>query len=175
MSEKIEYKLRLNIDHFGEFAIGVDSLLTPYLAALKLLVFGVVTSLIAIIYFASLYSTPEASSVAQTFGIAGIIIGLVIAVSAFVFAENKQHKLIAKAMWKRGTQYVRIDEYGIVLNSLHTNDIYQWSAVDNVREVESGICISLFGYSFVPLPDDCLPEGMTRSMALHAVNNWHKA
>lgn len=175
MAEAIEYNVEMSAEDFGRYASGLEIYSRPTVTGIKVLSAVLVAGALMLWVFSGKYAADDVLATARWYGIGSLIAGGAIAFAAVFIVESKGFVLMDEALKMQGKVHTRIDEFGVVAKSTHADYVYRWGAIRDVTEVEGGLCINVFGFTLVPVPDEALPDGLTRSDALARIRSWRQA
>ena len=107
---------------------------------------------------------------------AGLAVGLISAFIALYLTADAQsqalHEIEADMRADRGDAVVTLSSQGAEMRQGDEVYALNWPAVTRIEEFSKGFMIFTTIFRGVPVPDDALPEGMTRADALRRVNEW---
>ncbi len=175
MYSEIRYDWRLDgdmIDRFGDVAETGQGIGRNYVLGLILVL---IVGYAALYFLGATYDTEPARNAARSFGPLGLVIGLIAASALIMAVSFKSGKAVEETFHRIGQMSITIDEYGIKVRSSDSDVNYRWGAVLDVRSMETGIGINIYGTNFIALPNECLPEGLGHDRAVALINGWRQA
>lgn len=109
----------------------------------------------------------------------GILFGLLLGVfTGFLKAKAQRNVALQrlKVAWDaRGEVVVSVGPQGISEKTSTGTVDHFWSSIYDVAALEKGLSFNILGTFFIPLPDENLPEGLSRAEALKRITEWRNA
>lgn len=178
---KVSYQYDPNdaiVNSIGKHVHGQWRSLTDMVGvALMLLVIWFVSGIILDRYDDFFFAlAPQLPFIVAMVLLAGITLGLIAAyLTGFFVArfrdvlsdhENEQDG------YRAGPVNVEISKEGIATHAPHLAQQMDWKSISAVVDTPAGLGLRLDDREFIPVPDDKLPEGVTRTELAASIRDW---